>query len=205
MKIKSARDFWAGLLFLVAGIVFAVAASNDRLGPECAAAATCASSLGARFAQVSSQPGPGFVPLGLALVLALLGAIVLFKSLTIESEGGEPIGRVAWRPLLAIGAAIVAFAVLIEPAGLVVASIAVVVISSLASDRLALARHRDERAAADARRLAGLRRRTEAEAAALAGLRRLRWTCCTTRRSASRWRSGRRTCCAPASARRWAA
>ena len=32
-------------------------------------------------------------------MLAVLGAVVLFKALTFESEGGDPIGAFAWRPL----------------------------------------------------------------------------------------------------------
>ena len=43
----------------------------------------------------------------------VLGIAVLFKSLTIETEGGDSIGAIAWRPLLVIVGAIVAFALLL--------------------------------------------------------------------------------------------
>ena len=52
---------------------------------------------------------PGYFPLMLSVIMAILGAIVLFKSLTIETEGGDPIGSIAWKPLLIIVAAIVVF------------------------------------------------------------------------------------------------
>ena len=83
MKIKSQSDFWAGLMFIVVGVAFAWGATNYSIGS-------------------SAQPGPGYFPLGLGVLLAILGAFVLFKSLTIESEGGDPIGTFAWRPLVII-------------------------------------------------------------------------------------------------------
>ena len=66
----------------------------------------CAANLWARMSQLSAHPGAGYFPLGLAILLAILGAIVLFKSLTIETEGGDQVGAFAWRPLLIIVAAI---------------------------------------------------------------------------------------------------
>jgi hypothetical protein len=40
----------------------------------------------------SARPGPGYFPFGLGILLAVLGAMVLFKALTIEVEGGDLIG-----------------------------------------------------------------------------------------------------------------
>ena len=91
MKIKSERDFCSGLMFVVVGVAFAVGAMRYPMGN-------------------SARPGPGYFPLLLGVVLAALGAIVLFKSLTIEREGGDPIGAIAWRPLLVVMAATAAFA-----------------------------------------------------------------------------------------------
>ena len=47
-------------------------------------------------------PGPGYFPFGLGVLMAMLGAVVLFKALTIETEGGDPVGDFAWRPLALI-------------------------------------------------------------------------------------------------------
>src|SRR6185295_338811 len=83
VRIKSQRDFWSGLMFVVVGIVFAVGATNYSMG-------------------TSARPGAGYFPLMLSVIMAILGAVVLFKSLTIETEGGDPIGHIAWKPLILI-------------------------------------------------------------------------------------------------------
>ena len=134
MKIKSERDFWAGLMFIVVGVAFAIGAMNYSMGPPCPADAPCASSLYARFSQLSAHPGAGYFPLGLSILVALLGCIVLFKSLTIESVGGDPIGGIAWRPLLVIVVAITVFGLMLEPLGLILAIPVLIVLTSLAGD-----------------------------------------------------------------------
>ena len=68
MKIKSQKDFWSGLMFMAAGLGFAVGATNYSFG-------------------TSARPGPGYFPFGLGVLLALLGAVVLFKSLTHRNRG----------------------------------------------------------------------------------------------------------------------
>ena len=115
MRIKSQRDFWSGLMFVVAGIVFAVGATNYSMG-------------------TSARPGAGYFPLLLSVIMAILGAVVLFKSLTIETPGGDPIGHIAWKPLLIIVAAIAVFGVTIELLGMVVSIPILIFIASLAGD-----------------------------------------------------------------------
>ena len=80
MKIKSQRDFFAGLMFTVVGIAFAWGATTYSVGT------------GARM-------GPGYFPLMLGILLGVLGVIVIFTALTIETVDGEPVGKIAWRPL----------------------------------------------------------------------------------------------------------
>jgi len=115
LKIKSQRDFWSGLMFLVAGVVFAVGATNYSMGS-------------------SARPGPGYFPLLLSFVMAVIGAIVLFKALVFESEGGDRIGAIAWRPLLVIVASIAVFALIIDRLGMVVTVPVLIAMSSLAGD-----------------------------------------------------------------------
>ena len=88
--IKSQKDFWSGLLFILVGVSFTWGATHYRFGS-------------------SASPGPGYFPFGLGLLLALLGGVVLFKSLTLETDGGNKIGAFAWRPLLVILGAVVLF------------------------------------------------------------------------------------------------
>ena len=134
MKIKSERDFWSGMMFLVVGVVFAIGATNYSMGPACPPNDPCATSLWARLSQLSAHPGAGYFPLGLSILVALLGAVVLFKSLTIESDGGDPIGKIAWRPLIVIIVAIALFGVMLEPLGLAITVPVLIVIASLAGD-----------------------------------------------------------------------
>lgn len=115
LKIKSERDFWSGIMFLVVGIGFAVGATNYSMG-------------------VAARPGPGYFPLILSCLMAILGAIVLFKSLTIETEDGDKIGAVAWRPLIVVVAAITVFALALPRLGLAVTVPILIVIVSLAGD-----------------------------------------------------------------------
>jgi Tripartite tricarboxylate transporter TctB family len=115
MKIKSERDFWAGLMFLLVGIAFAYGATNYNFGS-------------------SARPGPGYFPFGLGVLLALLGAMELFKALTVESEGGDPIGAIAWKPLIVVLGAVAFFGVALPRLGLVITLPLLVFISSWASD-----------------------------------------------------------------------
>ncbi len=115
MKIKSQRDFWSGLMFVVAGVIFAVGATNYSMG-------------------TSARPGAGYFPLILSVIMAVLGAIVLFKSLTIESEGGDPIGSIAWRPLIVIVVAIAIFGVALPRLGMFITIPILILITSLAGD-----------------------------------------------------------------------
>ena len=70
----------------------------------------------------------------LSVIMAILGAIVLFKSLTIESSNGDPIGSIAFKPLLIIVAAIVVFGLLLERLGMVVTVPILIIMASMAGD-----------------------------------------------------------------------
>lgn len=123
MKIKSQKDFFAGLMFMVTGIAFAWGATNYTIGE------------GARM-------GPGYFPLLLGVILALIGVAVVFQALVVETEGGDPIGAFAWKPLFFIIAANVIFGIMIggipkiglPPMGLIVGIFALVFVASLAGD-----------------------------------------------------------------------
>lgn len=113
MQIKSRRDFVAGLLFIVAGVAFAWGATGLSLGS-------------------SARPGPGYFPLVLGILLAVIGVLVTFKALTIEAHGGDRIGPIAWRPLLAILGGVLLFGFLLPRAGLLLAVPLLVVAARLA-------------------------------------------------------------------------
>ena len=115
MKIKSQKDFWSGVMFLVMGVAFAWGATNYNFGS-------------------SARPGPGYFPFGLGVLQALLGAFILFESLVVETEDGEPIGKWAWKPLLTISGSVAVFAWALPLLGMAVALPLLIIISSLAGD-----------------------------------------------------------------------
>ena len=124
MKIKSQKDFFSGLMFILVGIAFAWGATTYNVGE------------GARM-------GPGYFPLMLGILLAALGAFILFESLVVETEDGEPIGKWAWKPLGFVIAANLLFGVMLGglpsiglPAmGMIAAIYGLTFVSSLAGDK----------------------------------------------------------------------
>lgn len=115
MKIKSQKDFWSGLMFVAAGVGFAWGATNYSFGS-------------------SARPGPGYFPFGLGILMALLGAFILFESLVVETEDGEPVGAWAWKPLLTITAAVGLFGWTLPHIGMAIALPVLIVIASFAGD-----------------------------------------------------------------------
>ena len=115
MKVKSQRDFWSGLMFLGIGAAFAWGATIYSFGS-------------------SARPGPGYFPFGLGVLLAILGAVMLFKALTIEVEGGDPIGSVAWKPLVYIVGTVAVFGWTLPHLGMFLALPILVVIAARAGD-----------------------------------------------------------------------
>jgi hypothetical protein len=93
-----------------------------------------------------ARMGPGYFPLLLGIVLAVLGAGILFYSLVEHTEDGEPVGKFAWRPIVFVLGANVAFGILLAglpslgvPAmGLILAIYALVIIASMAGDHFVL-------------------------------------------------------------------
>lgn len=109
MKIKSPRDFWAGLMFIGFGLFFLIVAQmNYQMGS-------------------AVRMGPAYFPTVLGGLLAVLGAIVLFSSFAVE---GSAVPEFHFRPLLFVLASSLAFAYLLKPLGLVLATVALIFISA---------------------------------------------------------------------------
>ena len=72
--------------------------------------------------------GPGFLPLGLGVLFIIFGALVAI----VNDDGDQPASRIVWRPFVLVLSAILAFALLIEPVGLLAATAALVFISGAA-------------------------------------------------------------------------
>jgi hypothetical protein len=109
VKIKSPKDFWAGLMFIVVGLFFlAWAVAYYQMG-------------------TAVRMGPAYFPALLGGLLAVLGGIVLLGSFAIS---GPPVPQFQFRPLLLISLACVVYGYLMKPAGLLVATAALVFISA---------------------------------------------------------------------------
>ncbi|WP_326534148.1 tripartite tricarboxylate transporter TctB family protein [Pseudorhodoferax sp.] len=124
MQIKSRKDFVSGLMFVGVGAAFSLGAFNYTVGN-------------------AARMGPGYFPMLLGAMLAIMGAFVVLGSLRSKRGDGGAIGHIAWKPLLYIVGANLVFGVLLGgvpslgvPAmGLIAAIFAVVVLSSMAGSR----------------------------------------------------------------------
>lgn len=127
MKIKSQKDFFSGLMFTVVGAAFAYGATSYSIGS-------------------GGRMGPGYFPLLLGVILAVLGGAIMFKALVVETQTGDKIGKWAWKPLFFIIAANLLFGILlgglpsvgIPALGLIAAIFGVTIVASLAGDSFKL-------------------------------------------------------------------
>ena len=121
--IKSQKDFFSGLMFTVVGASFAYGATNYSVGS-------------------GGRMGPGYFPLLLGVILAVLGAIIMFKATVVETPDGDKIGKWAWKPLFLIISANLLFGIMLgglpsiglPPMGLIAGIFALTIVASLAGD-----------------------------------------------------------------------
>jgi len=109
--IRSPRDFLAGLIFVGVGLAAVLLGRSYSMG-------------------TATRMGPGYFPTGLGLLLFLIGAVVLGRSLL---QRGEPIRGLALGPLALVVGGTVLFGLLLRRAGLLVALVVLVVMSAGAS------------------------------------------------------------------------
>jgi hypothetical protein len=110
MRIRAPKDFWSGLMFCGFAVVGLLAARGYSLG-------------------AAGKMGPGYFPLLLGGVLALLGVVLIARSIVLD---GEPLPRFHILPLAVIAVAVCLFGVLIEPFGLVIALAVLTMLSARA-------------------------------------------------------------------------
>ena len=94
IRPRSNRNFFSGLLFCVVGSGFAWGATAYNIGE-------------------SSRMGPGYFPLMIGVLLAVLGAGAMLTSFAAGGAGGDPVGAWAWKPLTLIIGANVVFGILL--------------------------------------------------------------------------------------------
>ena len=123
MRIRSPKDFWAGLIFVAIGGGFVLLAQQYRLGDM-------------------HRMGPAMFPTLVGALLAALGLIMALRSL---ARNGAPMSDFHARPIVVSLLAIVLFGIALQWVGLVAAVAVLVLIGANAArdvrqlDNLALA------------------------------------------------------------------
>jgi hypothetical protein len=116
IKIKSPKDFWAGLMFIAFGLFFVISARNYNLGS-------------------AARMGPAYFPTMLGGLMAVIGGIVFFRSLVAR---GAKVAPIPLRLLFFITLSLLVFGYLLEPIGLALALTLLIVISAFAGHEFRL-------------------------------------------------------------------
>lgn len=95
-------DFYSGLLLIVVAVIALLYIRTLTIGTVL-------------------DMGPGYFPLGLALILLGMGLVLVVKGVTAT---GVPVGDIHLRPLLFVLLSFAAFGLLVERAGLIIAILA---------------------------------------------------------------------------------
>jgi hypothetical protein len=111
MRVRSPKDFWAGLIFVAIGGGFVLLAQEYRLGDM-------------------HRMGPALFPSLVGALLAALGAFIALRAFALD---GPPVPRFEARPILMSLLAIVLFAIALQWVGLVAAVAVLVLIGANAA------------------------------------------------------------------------
>ncbi|MDQ9168839.1 tripartite tricarboxylate transporter TctB family protein [Oxalobacteraceae bacterium R-40] len=112
--IRHSKDFWSGLIFIVAGLAAIYIAQDYSMG-------------------TAGRMGPAYFPTVLGALLAIVGLIIFGRSFFGKQEEG--VKDFAIKPLILILVAVLVFGYLFRPAGLMVAIPALIFISAVASPK----------------------------------------------------------------------
>ena len=110
MKLKNPKDFWSGVMFAMTGFAFAIVVKVFEYPMG-----------------TGSRMGPGYFPYVLGIIMGIMGLVVVAQAWISE---GKPLSKFAWRPLIWVLSAFVIFGLTAKWAGLVIAIVLLVVISS---------------------------------------------------------------------------
>ena len=111
LRIRSPKDFWAGLIFIAIGGGFVLLAQQYRLGDL-------------------HRMGPAMFPTLIGALLAALGAVLALRAFVLD---GAPVPRFYARPIGMSLLAIVLFAIALQWLGLVAAIAALVLVGAHAA------------------------------------------------------------------------
>lgn len=118
MRIRNYRDFWAGVLFVVTGLAFMVLSTQYHVGS-------------------AAKMGPGYFPMILGGLMALLGLMVMLPAFARRSPELK-VDRVDFKAIGLILVAVAVYAFTLPRLGFVVALFLLILIASLASHEFKL-------------------------------------------------------------------
>jgi putative tricarboxylic transport membrane protein len=113
LPIRNPKDFWAGILYVAIGVGALWVGQDYKVG-------------------TTARMGSGFFPAVISGLLVLLGVVSIVRSFF---RPGEPVGRLALKPLALIVAAMILFGLLARGAGLIITLPLLALVSAYASQR----------------------------------------------------------------------
>jgi hypothetical protein len=113
MHIRHPKDFLTGIMFILFGAAAMVFSTQYPIG-------------------TAARMGPGYFPLALGGVLAVLGVVVLGRSLLIAS-GPQAWPTLRLLPVTLVLSSVILFGLLLRPLGLIGATLVLVMVCSRAS------------------------------------------------------------------------
>lgn len=116
--IKNPRDFWAGIMFLALGALFAGIGMTYKIG-------------------TAARMGPGYFPLVLGLLLAGFGLAIALLALRAKNAG-PGVEKFHWNAVFWVLFPIVVFGVGLKIMGMIFMGLLVVIVSSIASEQFKL-------------------------------------------------------------------
>jgi Tripartite tricarboxylate transporter TctB family len=111
--IRSPKDFWTGVIYLVLGGAAVFLAWEYGMGS-------------------ATRMGPGYFPSVLGGLLLVFGVIAVIRSFM---QDGEPIGGFAWKAAALVIGGTLLFGFLMRTAGLVIAILVLVLVTAAASSK----------------------------------------------------------------------
>lgn len=113
IAIRSPKEFWTGVIYVAIGASAIFIASDYGMG-------------------TAVRMGPGYFPIVLGGILALIGAVALVRAFILP---GEPIGGIAIKAIVLVLGAVLLIAFLIRGAGVLVTLPLLVMITAYASSK----------------------------------------------------------------------
>jgi hypothetical protein len=118
MRIRNHRDFWAGVLFIVTGVLFMLLSRQYTLG-------------------TAAKMGPGYFPTILGGLMALLGLGILLPSLAKRAPELR-VPKIEFKMVFMVLLAVAVYAAALPKLGFIVALFLLILISSVASHEFKL-------------------------------------------------------------------